>query len=219
QTTGTTVTFNDVAFADVNTGFAVGLNTTICKTTNGGTTWTPISTGFSGLSIRSIKLANANLGWATADGGVVLQTADGGATWGLTYLGASNLKGIEFVGGQGIIVGDGGTGYSFQSSYVSVRENPNPSGLPSTFALEQNYPNPFNPSTTIRFSLSSQERVGSTLKVYDILGREVATLVNEELKPGSYEATFDARGLASGTYLYRLQAGGITETRKLMLLR
>lgn len=90
------------------------------------------------------------------------------------------------------------------------------------FVLEQNYPNPFNPVTTIHFTISSQERVGVrsqyvVLKVYDVLGREVATLVNEELKPGAYEATFAARDHASGVYFCRLQAGGFVQTKKLVL--
>jgi hypothetical protein len=103
---------------------------------------------------------------------------------------------------------------------------------PADFSLEQNYPNPFNPTTTIKFSVESANgRTGDparvTLKVYDILGREVRTLVNEDLQPGSYEATFDAAGLASGMYFYRLQAGdpsagsgrGFVQTKKLLLLR
>ncbi len=219
QATGTTVTFNDVAFADANTGFAVGQSATICKTTNGGTTWTPINTGYSGLNIRSIKIANANLAWATADGGVVLQTADGGATWTSTYLGSANLKGIEFVGGRGIIVGDGGTGYSFQTDLVSVRENPATSGIPTGFALNHNYPNPFNPTTTIQFAIPAGVSVHTSLRVYDILGREVSTLINEEMTPGNYDIAFDARGFASGTYVYQLRAGSFVSTKKLLLLK
>jgi hypothetical protein len=98
-------------------------------------------------------------------------------------------------------------------------------GVPEKFALEQNYPNPFNPSTTIRFQIPAEvgaqrSQVGLvTLKVYDVLGREVATLVNEEMKPGSYEVTWDATEFASGVYLYRLQAGSFVETKKLVLLR
>jgi len=91
------------------------------------------------------------------------------------------------------------------------------------FRLEQNYPNPFNPATRIKFTLSSQERDGVrslvTLKVFDVLGREVRTLVNENLQTGSYETTFDARGLASGVYFYRLQTGAFVQTRKLLLLK
>jgi len=94
------------------------------------------------------------------------------------------------------------------------------SEMPNTFALMQNYPNPFNPSTKIKFGIPVGTRhVVSVLKVYDLLGREVATLVNENLPPGSYEVTFDASGLASGVYFYRLRAGEFTETRRMMLLR
>jgi hypothetical protein len=83
--------------------------------------------------------------------------------------------------------------------------------------LYSNYPNPFNPNTVIRFSLSV---AGMTnLKVYDILGREVATLVNEELKPGTYEVDFDGTNYSSGVYYYRLTAGEFTETRNMVLLR
>lgn len=216
QPTGTSITFNDVAFADENTGFAVGLNSTICKTTNGGTTWTALNTGYSGLSIRSIKLGGANLAWATADGGVVLQSSDGGATWTASYLGSASLKAIEFVQGKGIIVGDGGTGYSFQTTLVSVRETPN-SGLPTSFRLEQNYPNPFNPSTTIRFQTT--EYGFATLKVYDVLGSEVATLVNEPLNAGEYETAFNASNYSSGIYFYRLQAGSSIQVKKMVLMK
>ncbi len=91
--------------------------------------------------------------------------------------------------------------------------------LPGEFALDQNYPNPFNPSTSIRFSLATAENV--TLKVYDVLGREVATLVdNKKMGAGKYSASFDAANLASGMYLYRLKAGSsFIETKTMVLLK
>jgi hypothetical protein len=88
---------------------------------------------------------------------------------------------------------------------------------PAEFQLYQNYPNPFNPSTTIKFQIPQSSFV--TLKIFDLLGREVATLVNEEMKPGSYERQFGGTWLASGVYLYRLQEGSFSQTKKLLLLR
>ena len=85
------------------------------------------------------------------------------------------------------------------------------------FYLGQNYPNPFNPSTTIRFRIAESGLV--SLKVFDILGREVATLVNEVKPAGNYEVEFDGGELASGIYFYRLKAGGFTQTRKAILLK
>jgi hypothetical protein len=89
--------------------------------------------------------------------------------------------------------------------------------VPGEFRLEQNYPNPFNPSTTIKFELPKSSVV--RLTVYDILGREVALLVNETRGAGVHEVKFDASNLSSGIYLYRLQAGNLVQTRKLVLLR
>ena len=108
---------------------------------------------------------------------------------------------------------------------------------PSQFALQQSYPNPFNPTTTIKYSLPSpssfdakgrdgQPAIGLagagshvSLRVYDVLGREVAILVNEELNTGSYETTFDATGLASGVYFYRFIVDSYAETKKMLLIR
>jgi hypothetical protein len=90
-------------------------------------------------------------------------------------------------------------------------------GLPDRFALQQNFPNPFNPSTEIRFSIASPQF--TTLTVYDLLGRAVATLVHEMKGPGTYAVKFDAVGLGSGTYYYRLNAGGNVETRAMLLVR
>lgn len=88
---------------------------------------------------------------------------------------------------------------------------------PSGFALMQNYPNPFNPTTAISYELSANSFV--SLKVYDVLGREVGTLVNKVEQPGSYTVTFDASGLASGVYFYKLKAGSYSQTRKLVILK
>jgi hypothetical protein len=112
------------------------------------------------------------------------------------------------------------------SSLTSVEEI-----APTEFSLEQNYPNPFNPSTTIKFSIPSvgaePARTASAgghvqpvqLRVYDILGREVATLVNENLQTGSYEVTFSANGLTSGVYFLQMNAGGRTFIKKMLLVR
>ena len=89
--------------------------------------------------------------------------------------------------------------------------------LPSCFIVNQNYPNPFNPSTTISYQLP-QDRVVS-LKIYDVLGKEIATLVHEKQFAGKYEVTWDASGVASGVYFYRLEAGNFISTKKLVLLR
>jgi hypothetical protein len=94
--------------------------------------------------------------------------------------------------------------------------------IPTAYKLEQNYPNPFNPATTIRYAIPDQEQV--TLKVYDVAGREVATLVNDAKPAGTYEVKFDGRNasgaaLSSGVYFYRIKAGAFSETRKFVLLK
>jgi hypothetical protein len=84
-----------------------------------------------------------------------------------------------------------------------------------SFGMEQNYPNPFNPSTTIRFAVAEERAV--RIAVYNSLGVEVAELVNEVLPAGSFEATFDATALPSGTYVYRMTAGDFVQTRQMTL--
>jgi hypothetical protein len=114
---------------------------------------------------------------------------------------------------------------NFSVNSVATLVKNNSSTLPSEFALNQNYPNPFNPSTAIRFQLSAPSFV--TLKVFDILGREVAMLVNGNLGAGSYTTTFDASHLSSGVYLYQLKVGdglatsghGFVQTKKMVLTK
>jgi hypothetical protein len=102
------------------------------------------------------------------------------------------------------------------SSITSVAGRP-PSAEPTAFRLYQNYPNPFNPVTNFKFTIVNSQL--TILKVYDVLGREVATLVNEVKQPGAYAVQWDASGVASGVYFYRLQAGGFVQTKKLLLLK
>ncbi|HZW38801.1 MAG TPA: T9SS type A sorting domain-containing protein [Ignavibacteriaceae bacterium] len=89
--------------------------------------------------------------------------------------------------------------------------------LPQSFSLEQNYPNPFNPNTTIKFNLPEQNYV--TIKVFDVLGREIKTLMNEEKSSGTYEINFSVEDLTSGVYFYRIDAGKYSETKKMLLMK
>jgi len=109
--------------------------------------------------------------------------------------------------GRGAFVGkvDNGTGVDIHSV------------LAAQYKLYQNYPNPFNPTTAISFQLPAYSHV--KLKVFDLLGREVATLVNEEKAPGNYEVIFNAQNLSSGIYFYRMEAGSFSQTKKLLFLK
>jgi hypothetical protein len=100
--------------------------------------------------------------------------------------------------------------------------------VPSAYSLKQNYPNPFNPTTKIKFDIAKFPSFGGvpagrggfvTLKIFDALGREVETLVNESLQPGTYETTFDGSKLNSGVYFYKLMTDGFTETKKMLLIK
>jgi len=110
----------------------------------------------------------------------------------------------------------------FEDFLTSIEPTPD---LPKSYELSQNYPNPFNPSTKIIYTIPSVIASGTkqsqliTIKVYDILGNEVATLVNEEKEPGIYEVEFSAANLASGIYIYRLHSSEFTDTKKMVLLR
>ena len=89
--------------------------------------------------------------------------------------------------------------------------------VPTDFTLEQNYPNPFNPSTTIKYQIPELSFV--TLKVYDVLGSKIITLVSEEKPFGNYEVEFNAATLPSGVYFYRLHSGSFVETKKMVLIK
>jgi hypothetical protein len=103
---------------------------------------------------------------------------------------------------------------------LSVNDD-NRGNIPADYVLCQNYPNPFNPSTSIQYTIGSNQFV--SLKVYDVLGNEVVTLINEEKPAGNYEVNFSATGgasqLSSGIYFYQLRAGSFLETKKMILLK
>jgi photosystem II stability/assembly factor-like uncharacterized protein len=193
------------------------------RSTNGGTEWLPVS---GAPRIFGLQFPTSTIGYAiTSDfalRGSMWKTTDGGATWGRILSGTSNvLAALWFTDANtGYIAGQFGTilktttgGGGFLSA-PTTQQNARPT---KSFALEQNYPNPFNPSTAIRYQLSAVSDV--RLEVFDMLGRKVSTLVNERQAAGSYQATFNAAGLASGIYFYKLQAGSFSETKKMMLVK
>ena len=99
-------------------------------------------------------------------------------------------------------------------STVDVNQTPE---IISEFRLEQNYPNPFNPTTNIQYAVSSQQYI--SLKIFDALGNEVVTLVNEQKSAGIYDVEFNSNDLSSGIYFYQLRAGSFVDTKKMILLR
>ncbi len=119
----------------------------------------------------------------------------------------------QYVGNDGDLVGID----NVEIIYGTVDVEENEAKLPTEYALNQNYPNPFNPSTVISYALPKQEMV--TLSIYNILGEEVAELVNEMQSAGNYKVNFDASKLSTGAYIYRLQAGNFIQTKKMLLLK
>jgi photosystem II stability/assembly factor-like uncharacterized protein len=149
----------------------------------------------------------------------ILKSTDDGSSWVEQPISSGPpLHAISFIDENiGVAVGDAGVIFATRNGGVTPVEVARDGELPTRMELEQNYPNPFNPSTTIRYELPHASRV--SLKVYNTLGQEVATLVNETKPAGVFTVQFDAGRLASGVYFYRLQAETFVETKKLVVLR
>ncbi len=228
---------SDIFMIDSQIGFVSRYNTEeggVYKTVNGGDTWT-LYTGTISEPLSSIFFTSPDIGYAcggfysppNGPSSYIVKTTDGGNSWfEQDSEFGSNLLSIYF--------GSKSNGIAVSSSLIIGTDNEggvtsvNEFDLlnPSDFELSQNYPNPFNPSTKIQYTIAKSPLLGGdgrgglvALKVYDILGREVTVLVNEQQKPGYYEVQFNASGLTSGIYFYKLQAGSYIQTKKMLLLR
>jgi photosystem II stability/assembly factor-like uncharacterized protein len=206
-------------------GFIVGVGgdfisvPVVLRKSMSDTTWSHASTGISGFgALRGVSAPSANVIYVSGAQGMIYKSTNGGDAW-LESLAPTkrNLNAIYFFDEKhGLAVGDSGVIlYTSSGGVTGVRDRGGQ--LPTTFALEQNYPNPFNPSTTIVFRLAVRSFV--SLKVFDVLGREVATLVSEELHAGNYPVTWEAAAFPSGVYFCGLRAGSFVEAKKLVLLR
>lgn len=190
----------------------------IFLSTDDGESWSSINTGLTSTNIRSLAVSGTNLFAGTYGGGVFLST-NNGASWTAVNSGLSNLKVyVLAVSGGYLFAGTyGGAVWRCPLTEMITPVERLTADLPARFSLDQNYPNPFNPSTTIEFALPHSGL--ATLKIFNLLGEQVAMLVNEARPAGTYRIGWNAGNLPSGVYLYRLQAGEFTETKKLILLR
>ena len=179
--------------------------------------------------IRCFYLVNQQTGWFAGDNSTIFRTTNTGSVWvQQTSPASANLQKVYFINentgwiaasAAGILKTTTG-GYATGIHQISNE-------IPNSYILFQNYPNPFNPTTKISFSIPLSRGVSADggrgvlvkLKIFDILGREVSTLVNESLKPGTYEVEFDGSSFASGVYFYSLITNEFTETKKLILLK
>ncbi len=196
------------------------------RTTNGLSTITTLS-GVSAMSLQGTAkwvYGTQYVYIAASDnnsGGAVEESTNGGATWSqMTTANVNTL--ISHID----LIYTGGTVYAYSVGVNTgtILKLSRPIGIirigtevPAEYKLEQNYPNPFNPETTIKFSIPKGNFV--SVKMYDMLGREVKTLVNEFKEPGNYSVTVDAAALSSGVYFYQLNAGSFTESKRLSLVK
>lgn len=224
QNAGPFIDFYDVQMLTVDICYSIAMQG-IYKTTDGGSTWQHISNH----SGNSLNFIDVNHGTIVAGEGCpnIFRTTDGGINWSSQFSRTNYpLHDVYFVSiDKGWVVGKYGTILHTTNGGVTFIDQEIEETKFNSSLLSQNYPNPFNPSTVISYQLPVIGFV--TLKVYDILGREVATLVNEEKPAGEYEVEFDATNLpsrqgsalTSGIYFYQIKAGEFSETRKMVLLR
>lgn len=219
NTSGISTPLYSVMFANENTGWAVAGylgGETIIKTTNGGINWFSQSSGDTRY-LRDCYVIDSLRAVAVGQGGKIITTTNGGYNWNIMNTGSSvELWAVDFPSDS--------IGYAIGSTVVLKTTNggltffnENSNQIPDEFILEQNYPNPFNSISNVKFKIINYGSV--SLKVYDILGKEVRTLVNETLQAGLYQVQFDAGDLSSGVYLYKLETNLRTERRKLIILK
>jgi photosystem II stability/assembly factor-like uncharacterized protein len=219
-----------VWFNDVNTGFTSG-NLNILKTLNSGNNWTATGNQNGTEVVRGIT-SQGNECWYVRDlDSNIYYSTNGGTNWTIQFSSSSQVgfKHITKARNGNCLWAVNITGNIYK--YVipaGIRTISNE--IPASFNLYQNYPNPFNPSTTIKFDirpplnpLFGKEGTAVVLRIFDMLGREVTTLVNERLKPGSYEVKWESSNYSSGIYFYKLSAAGgtgdFTQTRKMILIK
>lgn len=230
---------NSIYFKNSNTGFATGSHTSygptfgdIYRSTNAGDNWSNIASigPETGICLNAIHFGDSLNGYVVGNNGKILRSTNGGVNWTTQNAPSSvRLTGIHMVNAL--------TGYICGNSGIILKTTngglqgiiPISNKVPDKYKLEQNYPNPFNPSTIIRFNIPENGKVKMknsmvTLKVYNILGKEVTTLINENLKAGEYEVSFSISqfsgySLSSGIYFYRLSTENFAETKKMILLK
>ncbi|MBC8042887.1 MAG: leucine-rich repeat domain-containing protein [Rhizobacter sp.] len=202
---------------------AVGVGGTILRSLDGGANWSSVSSG-TNANLLSVVMTTQTVGYISGAGGTILKTTTGGAGWELQSSGTSDtLNAIAILpSGSGVAVGSNGTSVITNNgggnTILATGNDAAPvSGKPSEFGLKQNYPNPFNPSTTISYFIPQPSSV--RLMIYDVLGREVATLVNERQTAGNHSVSFNASELSSGIYFYRLAAGSNVQTKKMLFVK
>ncbi|CAN5616783.1 hypothetical protein BH10BAC5_BH10BAC5_02370 [soil metagenome] len=214
---GSTGRLYDVDFINTNTGTIVGDYGTILRTTNQGLNWTVQSGDIHGFT--KVQFLNANTGivlgnWAED---LILKTTNAGLNW-IRQSGPTNQSIYDgcFIGSDFIVTGYAGLILRNRSNSL-VNVGGTVSNIPDYFRLKQNYPNPFNPTTQIKYELPITNFV--ILKVYDVLGNEVETLVNENQNAGSYSVTFNASNYPSGIYFYKIETSNFSETKKMLLIK
>ncbi|MBK9406083.1 MAG: T9SS type A sorting domain-containing protein [Ignavibacteria bacterium] len=200
-------------------GYGSGFN--VYKSTNGGSNWNPCL--FCGLNpVHSFFFTDSLKGWGASEGGII-NTTNAGTNW-IVQNSTHPLvtyNSIHFTDSlTGWVVGDSGIILKTTTGGVLTNFANTSSEIPDKYALSQNYPNPFNPVRK-SFGIPVEARVTNyvSLVVYDILGNEVRTLVNENKPAGRYEVTFNGAGLPSGIYYYKLTSGNYSYTRKMMLIK
>ena len=192
----------------------------VYKSTTNGDSWTEENTGLPFLTYtRSLAVNQDGDMFAGTENGVFRMVKNSG-NWSDIYsnngLGNWYVRSVVVTASGHVLAGTWGSGI-YRTTGVTTGVQQLAGDVPLQFSLEQNYPNPFNPKTNIEFRIAKSGPV--TLKVFDLLGKEISTVVSEELQPGAYSIPWDASALPSGTYFYRLQAGSFTDTKKAVLLK
>ncbi|MGE5354167.1 MAG: YCF48-related protein [Acidobacteriota bacterium] len=208
-----------LCFKDDSTGYVGGGNKGLARTTDGGKTWTVLQLPSSILSTATVWgiAFGKDKDWLITSQGDVCSSSDSGKTWQIAQaLTTMDLYNVATVGDDVWAVGNNGIIIHGKPAKIDAVEDEK-SAVARDFVLSQNYPNPFNPSTVIRYSIPSEAMV--SLKVYNVMGKEVARLVNENQARGTYSVKFDASRLSSGIYFYELRAGRQIVTKKMLLIK